>query len=89
LVPPFINCVFYACLLAVRRASARQAALPYLVGTHGLLLICVERQHSYHMLIDSFLDSILSSPCTISFVYFYDLLPCHYSAYIQSDLSKS
>jgi hypothetical protein len=31
LVPPFINCDFYACLLAVRRASARQAALPYLV----------------------------------------------------------
>jgi hypothetical protein len=27
----FINCDFYACLLAVRRASARQAALSYLV----------------------------------------------------------
>jgi hypothetical protein len=30
--PPFINYDFYACLLAVRRASARQAALPYLVS---------------------------------------------------------
>jgi hypothetical protein len=31
LVLSFINCDFYACLLAVRRASAQQAALSYLV----------------------------------------------------------
>jgi hypothetical protein len=31
LLLPFFHCVFYTCLLAVRRASARQAALSYLV----------------------------------------------------------
>jgi hypothetical protein len=34
LVTFFFHCVFYTCLLAVRRASARQVALSYLVLKH-------------------------------------------------------
>jgi hypothetical protein len=32
----FFHCVFYTCLLAVRQASARQAALSYLVSDIAL-----------------------------------------------------
>jgi hypothetical protein len=38
---------FYACLLAVRRASARQAALPYLVILDRWMNACVRYGFSF------------------------------------------
>jgi hypothetical protein len=60
----FFHYVFYACLHAVRRTSARQAALPYLVSY-------ITKQREYVLVVPIFF-ALLCCTCRDDFSFLFD-----------------